>query len=126
VDEKEIELLRKGITKCNHCLITQKRIKCPRFKTNGFCDFEIEKLSKIDSFETLQQQIVISFGELLVILSERTKIASSFGSVPVKDMKEIAAMLSKWITSTRTRSKLAFQKRDLSKLLSEGDNDKDE
>ena len=125
MDEKELELLRKGISRCNHCEVTKRKLKCPRYKESGFCSFEIQKLSKIDSFEGLQEQIVISFGELLILLTERTKIRSSFGSVPINEMREVAGMLSKWITGTRTRQKLAFQKRDFSKLLS-GDDDKDE
>ena len=125
MDETEIELLRKGITRCDFCEVTKRKLECPRFKEGGFCEFEIEKLKKIDTFEGLQEQVVISFGELLVLLSEQTKIRSSFGSIPVRELKDIAGMLAKWITATRTRQKLAFQKRDFSKLLT-GDDEKGE
>lgn len=126
MDEKDLELIRKGVGRCKFCELTRKKIECPRFKEDGFCEYEIEKLSKIEDFEKLQEQIVFSLGEMLVLLVERIKVKNSLGPTSVKEIKDAADMLSRWITGTRSRQRMAFEKRDLGKLLSGGDEEKDE
>jgi len=126
VNEEEMKLLRMGVTRCSGCEIIKRKLKCPRYDPKSFCAYEIEKLKKTEDFEGLQQEIVISFGELLVLLAERSKIRAAFGQASVKELKEVSAMINKWITGTRQRQKMSFQKRDFSKALTGDEDDESE
>ena len=119
--EGDLELVFKGVSRCDTCELTRKGISCPRKVVGGFCAVELEKLGKVQSFSDLQEVIVFSLGELLLVLATRTKLRNALGAATPKELSSICNLLAKFITGTGTK-KLSFEKTEAFSKLLTGEN----
>jgi len=117
ISEDEIDLIFKGVVKCDDCILTKKNYKCPKMQYGEFCHYLVEKLGKIKGWDDLQKEIVLTLGEMLLLLAVHTQVKASIGLADFREITSVSSSLSKYITATK--GTLDFRKKkSLAGLLS--------